>query len=77
MAVRLSEGEGARRLSMPCSKLPPTRTEVSGEATVGRETGAEIGARNGWAVMSKRFLRCVEIWIEENIPPGANPDLES
>ena len=29
------------------------------------------------AVMSKRFLRWVETWIEENIPPGANPDLES
>lgn len=27
--------------------------------------------------MSKRFLRWVEIWIDENIPPGANPDLES
>lgn len=27
--------------------------------------------------MSKRFLRWVEAWIEENIPPGANPDLES
>jgi len=27
--------------------------------------------------MSKRFLRWVEIWIEDNIPPGANPDIES
>jgi hypothetical protein len=27
--------------------------------------------------MSKRFLRWVGTWIEENIPPGANPDLES
>ena len=27
--------------------------------------------------MSKRFLRWVETWTEENIPPGANPDLES
>lgn len=27
--------------------------------------------------MSKRFLRWVEAWIEENIPPGANPDIES
>ncbi len=27
--------------------------------------------------MSKRFLRWVETWIGENIPPGANPDLES
>lgn len=28
-------------------------------------------------LMSKRFLRWVETWIEDNIPPGANPDLES
>jgi hypothetical protein len=27
--------------------------------------------------MSKRFLRWVETWIEENIPPGGNPDIES
>lgn len=27
--------------------------------------------------MSKRFLRWVETWIEENIPPGANADIES
>lgn len=27
--------------------------------------------------MSKRFLRWVDTWIEDNIPPGANPDLES
>lgn len=27
--------------------------------------------------MSKRFLRWAETWVEENIPPGANPDLES
>jgi hypothetical protein len=27
--------------------------------------------------MSKRFLRWVEAWIEENIPPGANSDIES
>jgi hypothetical protein len=44
---------------------------------VGRETGAEMDAGDGWAVMSKRFLRWVEAWIEENIPPGANPDVES
>jgi hypothetical protein len=29
------------------------------------------------AAMSKRLLRWAEAWIEENIPPGANPDLES
>lgn len=27
--------------------------------------------------MSKRFLRWVETWIQENIPPGANPDIET
>ena len=27
--------------------------------------------------MSKRFLRWAEAWIEEHIPPGANPDLET
>ena len=27
--------------------------------------------------MSKRFLRWVETWIEKNIPPGANSDIES
>ena len=27
--------------------------------------------------MSKRFLRWVEAWIEEYIPPGGNPDIES
>ena len=27
--------------------------------------------------MSKRFQRWADKWIEENIPPGANPDIES
>lgn len=27
--------------------------------------------------MSKRFQRWAESWIEENIPPGANSDIES
>jgi len=44
---------------------------------VDRVTGSEYNAENRWAVMSKRFLRWVETWIEEKIPPGANPDLES
>jgi hypothetical protein len=44
---------------------------------VGRETDAELSAGDRWAIMSKRFLRWAETWIEENIPPGANPDLES
>ena len=44
-----------------------------------RETGPgpEYDAGDGWAVMSKRFLRWVDTWIEDNIPPGANPDIES
>ncbi len=27
--------------------------------------------------MSKRFLKWAETWIEDHIPPGANPDIES
>ena len=27
--------------------------------------------------MSNRFLKWAETWIEDNIPPGANPDVES
>ena len=44
---------------------------------MGRKTGPEYDAGDGWAVMSNRFLRWVETWIEDNIPPGANPDIES
>ena len=44
---------------------------------MGRETVVDVDAGEGWVVMSKRFLRWVGIWIEENIPPGANPDIES
>ena len=40
-------------------------------------TLTSMAATQGWSIMSKRFLRWVETWIEENIPPGANPDLES
>jgi Protein of unknown function (DUF768) len=43
---------------------------------VARETGAERDVGAGWSDMSKRFLRWVETWIEENIPPGANSDIE-
>jgi len=45
--------------------------------TVARETGPEYDAEDRWAVMSKRFQRWAETWIEDNIPPGANPDIES
>ena len=44
---------------------------------MGRETGVDIDSANGRDVMSKRFLRWVETWIDENILPGANPDIES
>jgi hypothetical protein len=44
---------------------------------VARETGSEYDTGDGWAVMSKRFLRWAETWIEENILPGANADIES
>jgi Protein of unknown function (DUF768) len=44
---------------------------------VGWGAGAELDPGDGWAVMSKRFLSWVKTWIEENIPPGANPDIES
>jgi hypothetical protein len=36
-----------------------------------------MAATQGEGIMSKRFLRWVETWIEENIPPGANPDIET
>jgi len=42
-----------------------------------RETGFDVHTEDRWAVMSKRFLRWAGTWIEENIPPGANPDLET
>jgi hypothetical protein len=41
------------------------------------QSGIEFDAKDGWTVMSKRFLRWAQTWIEENIPPGANPDIES
>lgn len=61
---------------MLCSKLLFTWTEISGGSQWGAKP-APNDAGDGWAVMSKRFLRWVETWIEENIPPGANPDIES
>ena len=42
-----------------------------------RETGPEYDTGDRWAVMSKRFLRWAETWVEDNILPGANPDIES
>lgn len=42
-----------------------------------RETGPEHNAADGWIIMSNRFLRWAQTWIEDHIPPGANSDLES
>jgi len=44
---------------------------------LGWETGVDVDSIDGRDVMSKRFLRWAETWIEENILPGANPDIES
>ena len=44
---------------------------------MGRETGVNVDSVERRDVMSKRFLRWAETWIEENILPGANPDIES
>ena len=48
-----------------------------GQASLGRDTGVDIDSVDKGDVMSKRFLRWAETWIEENILPGANPDIES
>ena len=42
-----------------------------------RVTGFYVDSVDGGYIMSKRFLRWAETWIEENILPGANPDIES
>lgn len=49
-----------------------------GWVTVAREpvpNTIDIGDR--CIVMSNRFLKWAEAWIDQNIPPGANPDIES
>jgi hypothetical protein len=61
---------------MLCSKLLFALTEYR-VVTVDRTTDPECDAGDKWAIMSKRFLKWAETWIEENILPGANPDLES
>ena len=43
---------------------------------MGRETGVNVDSVERRDVMSKRFLRWAETWIEENILPGANHDNE-
>jgi len=48
-----------------------------GRVAVAGATSLEHVAGDGWADMSKRFLRWAETWIEDNIPPGANPDVET
>ena len=51
--------------------------DVLGKHFLGRETGVDVDSLDRRDVMSKRFLRWVETWIDENILPGANPDIES
>lgn len=41
------------------------------------DSRAGLYTKDGGDFMSRRFLRWVESWIEENIPPGANPDIET
>jgi hypothetical protein len=72
------DGRVRRHDASPCYVVSFSDLARSiGLATAGRKAGSELDARDGWTVMSKRFLRWVEAWIEENIPPGANPDIES
>ena len=61
---------------MLCCKLLPDGPKYR-VVTVDRETGSEYNAGKGGQSMSNRFMRWVDTWIEDNIPPGANPDLES
>lgn len=42
-----------------------------------REFDPENNTEERWAVMSNRFLKWAQAWIEDKIPPGANHDLES
>lgn len=60
-----------------CKKLPINSTGAAGWSRQAREADPEYDAEDGWAIMSNRFMRWVETWIEDNIPPGANPDIES
>jgi len=39
--------------------------------------GIALDTRTGQATMSNRFLRWAGSWIEDNILPGANPDIET
>lgn len=44
---------------------------------VARETGLDYNAGDRWTIMSMRFNRWASNWIEENIPPNANTDIET
>ncbi len=44
---------------------------------VARETGPEYNAGDRWAIMSMRYNKWASNWIEENILPGANTDVET
>ena len=58
-------------------KIICTCPDVLGKRFLGRESGVDVDSLDRRDVMSKRFLRWVETWIDENILPGANPDIES
>jgi hypothetical protein len=58
-------------------KIITAYPDVLGKHFLGRETGVDVDSLDRRDVMSKRFLRWVETWIDENILPGANPDIES
>ena len=44
---------------------------------VARETGPDYNPGDRWAIMSMRFNKWASNWIEENILPGANTDIET
>jgi len=41
------------------------------------EARSDYNAGDRWAIMSMRFNKWASNWIEENIPPGSNPDIET
>jgi len=41
------------------------------------ETRSDYIAGDRGAIMSMRFNKWASNWIEENIPPGSNPDIET
>lgn len=41
------------------------------------EIGPDYNAGNRWTIMSMRYNKWASDWIEENILPGANTDVET